>query len=206
MIIDLLCVVVLLYGGYLGYTNGVLQSLFNVVGVLLAFLGAMRLTPVIAEVLSVTVSSDTVGLPVVAFLMAFLAILMALRLVNLALMDNIRKVAVSDFNRVGGASLMALLFIFLGSALLQFSVMSQIVTERQQRESQLYPYVSQMPMGGIRLIESIFPITKDFMEYMRHSMNKGVPKSDYFEYPPADSLAPAQDTSGTTSNPEPEFE
>ena len=51
MILDIIFALVLVYGLYLGYPRGIIQSAFAVISVLVAILASMKLSPIMIAIL-----------------------------------------------------------------------------------------------------------------------------------------------------------
>lgn len=110
-VFDIIFAIILLYSAYKGFSKGFVIQAATLVALLLGIYGAVRFSDYTADILSIKLNITTQYLPLIAFAVTFVAIVILVHLIAGVTEKLLRAVALGFVNRIAG-----LLFGILKSA------------------------------------------------------------------------------------------
>jgi membrane protein required for colicin V production len=161
MVIDIIFVIAAIYGFYLGFTKGIIKTIFNVLSILLGVLGAFKFAPAATKFLETAFGSDNPLMFLAGFLLSFVATMMLIRTFARALEGVLKTANVNVVNQFAGGMLLSLVMVFLYSLLLWFADISGLM-ESAKEDSFTYEYLEVMPEKAGDVYEFLKPAIKDF--------------------------------------------
>jgi membrane protein required for colicin V production len=171
--IDIVFVIMTVWGFYFGYTHGPIRVFLFVISLLLALTAAMRYTPTTAQLIRGSFETDSPFLPFLAFTLTLLSVLFMLRIVSLILLETIKNERFNTGSQFVGGVIMCLTFVFLYSVLVRFFSEANVINiETAKRTSFSYQYISKIPEGGREVLRIGTPFLEDFIEYMNRSIQQ----------------------------------
>ncbi|MGC1241125.1 MAG: CvpA family protein [Chryseosolibacter sp.] len=111
--VDIILIIFILIGAFLGYREGFLMELFSLAAIVLGVLGAFKLMGYAMLFLADEFDIDRTILPYVAFALVFIAILVAVRLLGKIIKVSIDKTFLGRVDQAAGAGLGLLKAAFL---------------------------------------------------------------------------------------------
>jgi membrane protein required for colicin V production len=162
MIIDLIFVVVFLYGFWLGYTRGFIGTLFKIAAYTLGFVVAFKLTPLITNVLESGFHSAHPMLFFMAFFISLLLVFLLMRLLGKGITTMVEQVHLGFFNQVVGGTLLAAFSTLLYSVLIWFVVKAQFIQDHTLRDSKSYPVLEHLPYRAKAAATQLKPFFLEF--------------------------------------------
>lgn len=140
---DIIVGILLILAGLKGLKNGLVKELAGLTALILGIIFAVQFSGLTASFLSGFLQSD--HMPVIAFLVTFVAVVVAVHLLAQLLHTIINAVALGIFNRILGLAFGILKAGFIISILLLglqvFGLESSVVTSKERERSKLYPPV-----------------------------------------------------------------
>lgn len=172
-VLDILFIIPLLYALYRGFKKGLIHMISSLAALVLGIIGAIRLRPLFANALDsvFTISPEYVN--VIAFSVAFVAIVIVVHLVAFLVEKLVKAVALSFVNRLLGMAFGLLVTAFVISMILwpinEVNEQKQIIKPERIEGSFLYKPLSAFA-------PAIFPYLKkeEWKEYVPKKKEKGL--------------------------------
>jgi membrane protein required for colicin V production len=117
-VFDIIFAIILLYSAYKGFSKGFVIQAATLVALLLGIYGAVRFSDYTADILSLKLNITTQYLPLIAFAVTFVAIVILVHLIAGVTEKLLRAVALGFVNRVAGLLFGVLKSAFIISILL----------------------------------------------------------------------------------------
>lgn len=152
--IDIIIVVILLFGLIKGFIKGLFVEITSLVGLILGVYGAIHFSYFLSDILKSSVSWDPSMIQIVAFAGTFLIILLALVLLGKTMTKIAETASLGFFNKILGALFGVLKYGLIVSVLLivfsQFNKTLKFMDQSKTEKSILYEPVKN-------LASTIFP-------------------------------------------------
>ena len=165
MIIDLFIAVLFVLSIIKGYVRGLVEGLFSLVAIIIGLAAAIKLSTVVAGYLGESTRISEKWLPIISFIIVFIAVILLVRLGAKAIEKTIELALLGWVNKLGGIILFVVLYMLVASVLLFYIEQLQLLQPATIESSVTYPYIQPW---GPRVIDSfgkIIPIFRDmFME------------------------------------------
>ncbi len=170
--LDLILLIPLLLGAYLGFKRGLLLELFGIIALVLAILGAFKLLHEGIEFLNQHIPEYSNFVPFIAFIGIFVGILIIVNLLGLLLKRLIDFTILGAFDNLSGAILGIFKWAFLISIILWLTERIHItIPDNLTENSYLYPYIIDFaPMVG-QYVASVFPFAENLFESIQKLFN-----------------------------------
>jgi membrane protein required for colicin V production len=143
--IDLVLVLLLAYGTYLGFTNGIIKTFFSVISIVFGVLAVSHFSPAVSSALQALFNKHTPMMFLVAVLVTFLLTMIFLRTVARGLEGVLEAANINIINQLAGAVLISAMFIFLYSWVLFFMDKARMLNESTKEKSYSYQMLQNVP-------------------------------------------------------------
>jgi len=170
--LDLLTIAIGGYGFYLGYTKGIIKTVFNIIGILLGFLLSVKFTPGVVKILENALTSKSPTLFIAAFLLTFVGAGFLLRLVARGVENTFKTLNINSINQIAGGALFSFVLLLFYSLLIWFSTQSKIIDKDTTSKSITYPYLMKLPSNAKLATEYIKPLCVDFWDYSAYTIDR----------------------------------
>jgi len=163
--VDIVLVIVILFGAYQGYKDGFLMGVFTLLALVLGVFGAFKLMGSGMEFLQDEFNADKAVLPYLAFILIFVLIVVLVTWLGRRIRGSIDKTFLGRVDEIMGAGLGAVKTIFMASVLLWIADSLKYAPKAEWTEgSWLYPFTAHVApeIGGwlaqfIPFFSEIFP-------------------------------------------------
>ncbi len=145
MIIDVVFAIVLLYGFYLGFSQGIINTLFAVLSIFIGLLAAFKMAPAAATFLETLFKSSNPLMFLGGFILTFIVTMFLIRTMARALEGLFRAARINFANQLAGGVVLSGVLIMLLSMLVWFADQSDLIDIATKQESMSYPYLEQYP-------------------------------------------------------------
>lgn len=145
MIIDLLFLASAIYGLYIGFTRGIIKTIFTVLSVVFGLIIAFRFSPDATDFLGTALDSDNPLMFVAGFILTFVLSMIIIRTFARALESGLRSANINVINQAAGAVLTAAITTLLFSMLLWFGDQAHLIKDDSKRESLSYSFLERYP-------------------------------------------------------------
>jgi len=165
MIIDAICLVVALYGFWVGYSRGIIKTVLTAVSILFGFMAAAKFSPTVSTMLLEWFpdASGALTLPA-AFVLTFIATLALFRLIANGLENVLEAVNINFINQILGGGISMLFFVFLYSLLVSFASNSRMINDETKEKSITYRILEPMPSKAWESAQSVWPVFQEFYQ------------------------------------------
>ena len=176
MFIDIIFLLLMLAAVFKGYSKGFIVALFSVVGFIVGLAAALKLSAFAAEKLSGTFNTSGKWLPVLSFLLVFIAVVLLVRLGAKLIQSSIELAMLGWVNRIAGIVLYALLYAILFSVFLFYATQLKVFSDESIAASNTYPYIQPLGPKVIGSLGVVIPWFKDMFSQLEHFF-EGIPAS-----------------------------
>lgn len=207
MIIDLLFVFAAGYGFMLGFREGIINSVFSIMSLVIALMTAFKFSPYMTKALEQGFDMYNPLMFVIGFIVTFFISMWLLRMVGHAISGVLEVVHLALPNQIIGGGLLALVFCFLYSVLIWFADGARMIDQQTKAASMSYVYLEPLRFNTFKIIGDAKPIIQGFLSETDKVMNqvedsrvkRTESKVDIYDInSPLNS--PSQNPNGTTTN------
>ena len=155
-----------------GFRKGFILEIITLLALILGVIGGFHFLHWGMSVLSDNFQLSGRFLPFLAFVLIFVAIIAIVNAIGQALKKIIHMAFLGGIDRIAGAVLGALKFVFLFSILIWvFQVFGVEIPRHLQDDSFFYTYVVALAPATVELFSFIIPATSDLMDKISELMN-----------------------------------
>ena len=174
--IDLIILIPLALGAMGGFKKGFILEIITLLSLILAVIGGFHFLHWGMSVLTDNFQLSGRFLPFLAFILIFAGIVAIMNAIGQALKKIIHMAFLGGVDRIAGAVLGAIKFVFLFSILIWvFQVFGVELPEHLQDDSFLYTYVVALAPATVELFSFIIPASSDLMDDLSDLMNFSTP-------------------------------
>jgi uncharacterized membrane protein required for colicin V production len=169
MIIDVICLILALYGFWVGYSRGIIKTVLTGASLLFGFMAAAKFSPTVSEMLQGIMSTTPSALVLgAAFILTFILTLMLFRLLANGLENMLEAVNINFINQILGGGVSMIFFVFIFSVLVSFANGSRMIDPDTKDKSLTYSLLEPMPSYGWEMGQTVWPV---FQEFYQHAMD-----------------------------------
>ncbi len=162
MVIDIIFVLVILYGFYLGFSKGIISTVFTLISLTLGLLAAFKFQPGMTAFLERTFNNDSPLMFLAGALLSLSVVMIILRMIARGLEGILKSANINIINQFIGGVILSGILVLLYSFLLWFADSGHMLDKTTKTESMTYIYLEQFP-GEVRKIGgSMQPLFSEF--------------------------------------------
>jgi membrane protein required for colicin V production len=161
MLIDVVFLILLLLAVFKGLRNGLIVGLFSFIGVIVGMAVAVKLSAVAAGYIGKAVNISERWLPLVAFILVFVGVVLLVRLGARALQGLAEVAMLGWLNRLGGVLFYGLLYIFVFSIVLFYLTQTNFIKPDAEQTSATYAYIEPLGPKVIEGLSAVVPVFKN---------------------------------------------
>ena len=166
MFIDLVAVLLLLYGFYVGYTRGIIKTIFALISIMIGILAAVKLSPFAIALIQNAINIHPGLAFVLGFALTFILILIIIRFLGKKLEDILKFARINFINKLLGGGIMAILFMIFYSYALWGIDSLQLISDNNKESSVSYAYLEALPQKTEDTVAKFRPYFQEFWEKM----------------------------------------
>ena len=161
MIIDFCYAVLIIIACIKGYSRGLIVAVFSLLAFIVGLAAALKLSAVVAGRMQNSVSVSAQWMPVIAFAVVFIAVLLIARW-GASLIDKaVKFVLLGWVNRLGGALLYCALYTLVFSICLFYAEKLQLLHKEMLQSSATYSFIKPWGPRIIGGLGQLIPWFKD---------------------------------------------
>ena len=164
MIFDILFVIFIALGFYQGYKNGVVYSIFSLLGWFLGIIAALRFSYLIINVLHGYLHLGPKVLAFIAFALVVLLVLLLMRLIAWGLEKLLKSMSLNIANQVVGGIIHSLIGLYVLCVLIWFLNRLDVFPTHQKETSHIYPYVGNLAPKVVDATAKVIPMVRGTFE------------------------------------------
>ncbi len=166
MFIDLVAALLILYGFYIGYTRGIVKTIFAVFSIFIGALAAVKFSPFTIDLLGKVINIHPGLTFVLGFALTFIIILILIRFIGKKLEDILKFARINFINKIlGGVIMSILLMVFYSYALWGIDSL-QLLSNKNKNSSVSYEYLQTLPAKTRDTVSSLKPYFAEFWNKM----------------------------------------
>ncbi len=179
MFIDVIVVVLLVIAIFKGISKGLIIGIFSFLAVIIGLAAAIKLSAVAASYLGNNVSISQRWLPVIAFAVVFIIVILVVRLGAKALENIVKMAMLGWLNKLGGVFFFSLIYLFIFSIILFYANNLNMLNKETVQHSIVFPYLQPLAPKIINGLGILLPFLKNmfaelniFFENIFHKAGK----------------------------------
>lgn len=181
--LDVILAIILLFGFYKGWKQGLFSAIASLIGLIAGVIGAVYFSDYAATYLAERVSWSEQTINLAAFAITFLVILYVVSLIGKAMTKVADVAALGMVNKLLGGAFTAIKYAFVISVIFMYinassSLSGFIISEEKKEGSILYPPVASMaPLLMPRILEEVDGLKDELQDVLPKESNKTTSKN-----------------------------
>lgn len=171
MILDLIIAIVITIGFYLGYTRGLIKTVFNSLSLIIGILAALKLSPIVMNILESVLKTSPALSFLLGIIITFLGVMYLIRFMSTKFEDILKAVKINFINKIAGGTLQALFYAYLLSLSLWLVDAMSVLKPEIKEASITYGLLEPLPEKGKGFFLAMKPIFKTFWDKTVASMD-----------------------------------
>ncbi len=172
MMIDLFLLLVVGYSFFLGFSRGIIQTMFTILSYVFGLIAAFKLSPAATRFLETALGSDNALLFIAGFLLAFFGTMLFIRFLAKMLSRGLESANINIINQMAGGMLLAAITTLLYSLLIWFGVQSHIIKQTVLNQSMSYPLLKEYPTYAWNVAGKLKPTVLEFWDHSVDFMDR----------------------------------
>ncbi len=164
MIIDIIFAVLAAWGFYLGYSRGIIRTIFTIISVVFGLMMAFRFGPEATKMLE-SMFSENPLMFIAGFLITFVLTMFVIRLIASFLEGALETANINFINQIIGGFFSSAIVILIYSILLWFADASHLIDQTTKDDSATYTYIEDFPPTVWKWGGKARPILEDFWDH-----------------------------------------
>lgn len=165
MAIDLIFLIVAGYGFILGFSRGIIRTVFTFLSILFGLMSAFRFAPAMTNFLKDIFTTSNPLMFIAGFLLAFVVTMMLIRFFARILEGFLETANINFINQLAGGVLLSSVMILIFSMLLWFGDEARLIDRYTKEQSVTYPYLEEFPSSVWTVGEQLKPTFEEFWQY-----------------------------------------
>jgi membrane protein required for colicin V production len=170
--IDIITAIVAGYGFYLGFTKGIVQTLFNIVAILFGTMAAIKLAPATSKFLETILNSHSPMMWLAGVVVSFVLVLFIMRMLAKGITSILQSANINIVNQLMGGIFMGGTLTVLLSVFVWFANEARLIDESTKISSMTYPLLEPLPSKAKTVALIFRPAAEDFWNQSLDMMDK----------------------------------
>lgn len=170
MAIDIILGLFIIAGFWLGYSKGIVATLFSVLEYIVALLITLGFSPYLSGFLTGTLKMDRMVALILSTFAFFLAALFLIKWLTKKIEASLKKGKLSGSTKILGGIVMMLVSVFVYSVILWLGNYYGLINEKIKLASYTYPTLEEIPAISKTLILDLKPIFQRYWELIQDSV------------------------------------
>ena len=159
--IDIVFYIIVFLAIMQGWKKGLILALFSMVCGLIGLAAAVKLSAVLATHMKSDLHMSSRWLPLIAFILVFVLVLLLIRWAGKLLEKLISLVLLEWLNKLGGILLFLILYLSVYSIILFYGTQTPFISKQAVEASNSYSLIAPFGPAVIRFITSFIPYGQD---------------------------------------------
>jgi membrane protein required for colicin V production len=171
MSIDIIFLLILLFAIFKGLQRGLIVAVFSVLALIIGLAAAIKLSVVVAVYLNNSVHVSAKWLPILSFILVFIAVILLVKWTASLLQAAIDFAWLGWINKLGGILLYAAVYTAIFSIILFYGTKSQVITSNTIAASKTYSFIEPWGPAVINGVGKIIPLFKNMFTQLEDFFN-----------------------------------
>jgi len=166
MMIDLMAILLIVYGVYVGYTRGIIKTVFSIVSIFVGILAALTFSPMVIRGLQNALNWHPGFVFVLGFALTFVVVLGLVRFFGKKLEDTFELAKINFINKaIGGAVLGMVVLVFYSYVLFSVDKLG-LLSDQNKAKSSSYSFLQTLPASTKVILDKTKPIFQGFWKQL----------------------------------------
>ncbi len=162
MVLDIMLLIFAGYGFYLGYSKGIIGTVFTFLAYTLGLVAGIKFAPAMTSTLEDLFNNTNPLMFLAGFLLSFVLIMIVIRTLAKGLEGVLKAGNINIINKMIGGAFISGIMMVIFSIFLWFGDSANIVNDASKRGSLTYPYLKPLPAQAYEMAQNLQPAFKDF--------------------------------------------
>ena len=172
MLIDIILVILIVVGFFLGYRSGLLTALFALISLFLGVAVAVKFTAITSAWLYTNTEVTTAYLPFIVFIVLFILVVLAVRGLGKLLEKALDSLALGLVTGLAGGVLWCVVLVFLFSVFVWFADSAGMIRPEVKDDSYTYVYVHMAAPLLLDFFADIIPWFEGMFDVISEKLKK----------------------------------
>jgi len=168
MVLDILFGLFTMVGFWMGYSRGIISTVFTIISFTIGALLAFKLGPAFTNFLEQVFSNDHPLMLAAGFLLSFIIVMVILRMLARGLEGILKSANINFINQIIGGFVLGAVAILVYSWLLWFADQSHLIDPQTKTESLTYHHTREFPNHMKVVTDQLKPI---FIEFWNEALD-----------------------------------
>ncbi len=178
MIIDIAFIIVLVIAIFKGLRKGLILGIFSLLAFIIGLAAALKLSVIVAAYLKNSAGSFSKWLPLISFMLAFIAVIFLVGLLARIIKKTMRFAMLGWLDSLGGMILYIALYTIIFSVFLFFAEKLFLIQPSTIQDSKLSSYIAPWGPKVIDNLGKIIPVFKDMFAHLQEFFGDIAKKSN----------------------------
>lgn len=161
MIFDILFLIFIGLGFWQGYRNGIIYSVFSLVGMFVGIIVALKFSYTVVNLLHGWIHAGPKVLAIIAFILVFALVALLFKLVAWGLEQILKSFSLNVANQIIGGFIHSLIGLYVLCVLIWFSNKLDIIPQSQKASSHIYPHIANLAPKVVEVTGRAIPFFRD---------------------------------------------
>ena len=166
--IDLITLALLVWAVIKGLYRGLVLAVFSLAAFIIGIAAALKLSAVTAGWLGESVNISAKWLPLVSFILVFIAVSLLINAAGKMLESTIEWTSLGWLNKAGGIVFYCILHLLVWSVVLFYLEKMHILSPESMEQSNTYPIIASWGPVTMEWLGKIIPVFSDVFEQLGH--------------------------------------
>lgn len=172
MPIDIICAIVIAYGFYVGFTRGIIKTIFSLISILFGAVATIKFGPAMTDFLQSTFNYYSGLMFIAGMALTFTLTMIIIRTLASGLESLLESANINIINQFFGGILLAFIMVSMYSSLVLFADRSHIITEEAKQTSVTYSMLIELPEMIWKNGRKLGPVIGEFWDYSMNLMDR----------------------------------
>ncbi len=164
MVFDILFLLFVGVGFYQGYKNGIIYSIFSILGWFLGIVAALKFSYAMLNTLHGFLHLSPKYLAIIAFILVVALVVGLMKLIAWGLEQILKSFSMNFFNQIFGGIIHSLVGLYVLCVFIWFLNRLDVFPASQKNTSHVYPYISNLAPKVMEVSGKVVPMFKDTFE------------------------------------------
>ena len=171
MLIDLIVAIIISLGFYLGYSRGLIKTVFDSLSLVVGILAALKLSPIVINILQGIIKTSPALTFLLGVVITFIGVMALIRFLGEKLEDMLEAVNINIINKLAGGVLQGLFFAYILSLMLWLINTLNVLNPKTKADSMTYSLLEPLPEKGKAVYVALKPVFKGFWDKTLEAMD-----------------------------------
>ena len=171
MILDLVAALLITYGFYRGYSNGLINTVVDTLSILVGLVVALKFSPLLINYLQQVVNLNPALEFILGFIIVFFAVMLLLRFIGDKFEDLLKAIKINFINQLAGGLLLGFVFAFCLGLLLVLLTQLKVLNTDYAAQSTLYEHLIKVSEEGGWIVDTFKNLFGEFWTKFMSTMD-----------------------------------